>query len=271
MPDILDRILATKRDEVAAGRLRLDFDAMLARARAMPPPRDFVGAMRTKLASGQPAVIAEIKRASPSAGTFRSGTHGRFDAARFAASYEGHGAACISVLTDREYFSGSQDDLVAARAACRLPVLRKDFIVDAWQIAESRAMGADAVLFIMGTAPIEQFRAWERLACELGMAVLAESHDGTQLEQALELSTPLIGINNRDLTRFTTDVGVTLRLKSRVPVDRILIAESGIDTPGIARQMRAAGVSAFLIGGAFMSQPDPGAALAKHFSTKSLL
>lgn len=265
MANILDRILATKREEVAAAKARTGFAEVLARARASAPVRDFAGALRDRVAAGKPAVIAEIKRGSPSAGTFRHADLPPFDPAAFAASYEAHGAACLSVLTDRDYFGGCDDDLVRARAACALPVLRKDFIVDEYQIAEARALGADAVLFILGTAPLERFREWEALACDLGLSVLAESHDGAQLAQALALQTPLIGINNRDLTRFTTDVATTLELKSRIPADRLLVTESGIDSQAVAADLRRHGVNAFLIGGAFMSQPDPGRALAAHF------
>jgi indole-3-glycerol phosphate synthase len=266
MPNILDRILDTKREEVAAAKALRPWEAVFEDARQAAPPRDFAGALRAKLSAGQPAVIAEIKRASPSAGQFRAAYAPAFDPAQFAAAYEANGAACLSVLTDRNYFHGSMSDLIAARGACALPVLRKDFIVDEYQIAEARAAGADAVLFIMGTAPVAQFRAWEALAAELGLAVLAESHSAEELDDALQLATPLIGINNRDLTRFVTDIRRTLDLKSRIPENRILITESGIDTPEIARSMRQEGVNAFLIGGAFMSQPDPGRALRAHFA-----
>ncbi|MBL8521600.1 MAG: indole-3-glycerol phosphate synthase TrpC [Betaproteobacteria bacterium] len=266
MGTILDRILATKRSEVARAKVERPWASVLAEARHMPPPRDFVGALQAKIASGAPAVIAEIKRASPSAGEFRKSGQAEFDPAAFARSYERHGAACLSVLTDREYFRGSLDDMVIARAACALPVLRKDFIVDAYQIAEARAAGADAVLFIMGTAETAQFLEWEALARELGLAVLAESHTREDLEQALQLTTPLIGINNRDLGTFSTDVNRTLELQARVPDGRMLITESGIDTPDIARRMQRHGVRAFLVGGAFMSQADPGQALQRHFA-----
>ncbi len=266
MADILDRILATKRGEVALASQTQPLDEVLRLARAAPPSRDFIGAIRAKIAARQPAVIAEIKRASPSAGHFRNDQAPPFDPAAFAAAYEANGAACLSVLTDRDYFHGCLEDLQAARGACALPVLRKDFIVDAYQVAEARAAGADAVLFIMGTARVEQFREWEQLAAALGLAVLAESHNERELDDALALDTPLIGINNRDLTRFVTDVDTTLRLKERVPSDRILVTESGIDTPAIAAHMQARGVQAFLIGGAFMAQRDPGEALRRHFA-----
>ena len=269
MSDILQKILATKRREISEAKARRPLVEIAAAAREMPPPRDFVGAIRAKLAAGKPAVIAEIKKASPSAGVFRSSLAGEgaaFDPARFARSYETHGAACLSVLTDKEYFQGSIDDLITARAACRLPVLRKDFIVDPYQIVEARAMDADAVLFIMGAAPIAQFMEWENLAESLGLAVLAESHQESELHQALMLKTPLIGINNRDLTQFTTNIGTTLSLRKHVHTDRILVTESGISDAGIVQKMAAAGVGTYLIGGALMGSVEPGLALAALFS-----
>lgn len=273
MSDILQKILATKRREVSAAKTRLPQAEMEARATDTHLPRDFVGAIRAKRAAGKPAVIAEIKKASPSAGVFRSGLAGAasaFDPARFARSYQAHGAACLSVLTDSEYFQGSNEDLVAARAACRLPVLRKDFIVDPYQIVEARAMGADAVLFIMGAVPIEQFREWENLAQSLGLAVLAESHQEDEIHQALTLKTPLIGVNNRDLTQFTTNIETTLNLMRYVPPDRILVTESGISDASIVMKMSGAGVGAYLIGGALMQSVDPGASLAALFANKLL-
>lgn len=269
MSDILQKILATKRREVSAAKDRRPLAEVTAAAREMPLPRDFVGAIRAKRAAGKPAVIAEIKKASPSAGVFRSGLAGAgsvFDPARFARSYETHGAACLSVLTDREYFQGSNEDLIAAQAVCRLPVLRKDFIVDPYQIVEARAIGADAVLFIMGAVPIAQFLEWENLAQSLGLAVLAESHQESELQQALMLETPLIGVNNRDLTRFTTNIETTLSLIKHMPTDRILITESGISDAGIVMQMSAAGVGAYLIGGALMESVEPGVAMAALFA-----
>lgn len=269
MSDILQKILATKFREVEESKAKVSTPEIEERARAMPPSRDFVGAIRTKCLAGKAAVIAEIKKASPSAGVFRAGLSGAnamFDPARFARSYEAHGAACLSVLTDREYFQGSVDDLVAARAACRLPVLRKDFVIDPYQIFEARAMGADAVLFIMGAAPIEEFKVWETLASSLGLAVLAESHHEAELLQALALKTPLIGVNNRDLTTFTTNIETTLTLKHHIASDKILITESGIHNAGIVARMSAAGVGAYLIGGALMESDEPGAALASLFA-----
>lgn len=269
MPDILQKILATKRREVAVARERVPMAELAVRVRDMPPMRDFVGAIRAKRAAGKAAVIAEIKKASPSAGVFRSalaGASAAFDPAAFARSYEVHGAACLSVLTDREYFQGSTEDLIAARAACQLPVLRKDFIVDPYQILEARAMGADAVLFIMGAVPVERFQEWESLAESLGLSVLAESHHAEELLQALTLKTPLIGVNNRDLTRFKTSIETTLALQELVPEDRILVTESGISDPAIVKTMTAAGIGAFLVGGALMSSSEPGTALATLFA-----
>lgn len=267
MSDILRKILATKREEVASARATTPLAELRARAAAAPPVRDFVGAIRTRHAAQRPAVIAEIKRASPSAGVFRAPLEGAafFSPGRFADSYARNGAACLSVLTDRGYFQGSPQDLIEARAACTLPVLRKDFIVDAYQIVEARAMGADAVLFIMGAAPIETFRTWEGIAHELGLAVLAESHTGAELAEALTLKTPLIGINNRDLTRFETDLQTTLKLKSHVPDGRIIITESGIASPADVARMQLAGVTTYLIGGALMEKADPGVALGQLF------
>ena len=265
MADIFQRILTTKRREVIEASKHLPLPVLTERANAAPPVRDFVGAIRGKHRAGKLAVIAEIKKASPSAGVFRAKLGGDFDPAAFAVSYQAHGAACLSVLTDREYFQGSTADLVAARAACSLPVLRKDFIVDAYQIVESRAMGADAVLFIMGAVDIALFRQWEQLAASLGMAVLAESHNEDELRQALQLETPLIGINNRDLTKFTTNVGTSLRLKQQVPAERILVTESGVDNAQIAARLAEQGIATFLVGGALMALEDPGAGLDSLF------
>ncbi len=271
MSDILKKILATKYVEVVAAKARLPLAELTARVADAPPLRDFVGAIRAKHAAGLPAVIAEIKKASPSAGVFRARLDSddkSFDPARFAKSYEQHGAACLSVLTDREYFQGSVEDLIAARAACKLPVIRKDFIVDAYQIIEARAMGADAVLFIMGAVDIGLFQEFEALAQSLGLAVLAESHSRAELEQALMLKTPLIGVNNRDLTRFVTDLNTTLSLKAHIPSERILVTESGINSPAAVKTMSLAGVNTYLIGGSLMEKSDPGAALLSLFDGK---
>ena len=268
MSDILQKIFATKRREVIDAKARRPQAEIEAFVRDMQATRDFVGAIRAKRAAGKAAVIAEIKKASPSVGVFRPGLAGAgaaFDPALFAQSYEAHGAACLSVLTDREYFQGATEDLVAARAACRLPVLRKDFIVDPYQIVEARAMQADAVLFIMGAVPIGVFQEWEALAASLGLAVLAESHHENELQQALMLKTPLIGINNRDLTQFTTNIETTLTLKKFVPPDRILVTESGIVDPSTVAKMSAAGVGVYLVGGALMASAEPGNALSALF------
>ena len=263
--NILQQILATKRREVAAARAHAPLAEMEARARRQPPSRDFVAALRARHARNEPAVIAEIKKASPSAGTFR-GESGDFDAARFARSYAANGAACLSVLTDKEYFQGSAEDLAAARAVCDLPVLRKDFIVDPYQVFEARAMGADAVLFIMGAVDIALFREWETLAVSLGLAVLAESHNEAELAQALSLRTPLIGINNRDLTRFVTDLDVTARLSRLVPEGRIIVSESGINSRADVEWLQRSRVNTYLVGGALMASPEPGKALAALFA-----
>jgi indole-3-glycerol phosphate synthase len=266
--DILQKILTTKRDEVTAAKARLPLAELKARANDAPPIRDFVGAIRAKHAAGKAAVIAEIKKASPSAGVFRAALNGdgaAFDPARFAASYAAHGAACLSVLTDRDYFQGSVEDLVAARGACELPVIRKDFVVDAYQVVEARAMGADAVLFIMGALPIAEFRELEDLAESLGLAVLAESHSAPELAEALTLRTPLVGINNRDLTRFVTDINTTLTLKTQVPEGKLVVTESGIGSADTVQRMSAAGVNTYLVGGALMEKGDPGTALSALF------
>lgn len=264
MADILQTILETKRREVAEASARLPVQALKEQIADLPPTRDFVAAIRSRHAGGRPAVIAEIKKRSPSAGLFRA--EGDFDPARFAASYEANGAACLSVLTDNEYFGGSTADLVAARGACNLPILRKDFVVDEYQLYEARAMGADAVLFIIDAVPIKRFMALEALADSLGMAVLAESHTAHQIEQALQLKTPLIGINNRDLTKFKTDLHATISLVPSVPANRIVVTESGIENSQAIDLMKKNGIKTFLVGGAFMRVPDPGGALAKLFA-----
>jgi indole-3-glycerol phosphate synthase len=216
--------------------------------------------LRQKHLANLPAVIAEIKKQSPSAGLFRA--EGDFRPAWFAERYAANGAACLSVLTDHDYFGGTPDDLVAARGACTLPILRKDFIVDEYQVYEARAMGADAVLFIMDALPIEAFLQLEELASTLGLAVLAESHNAPQLQQALRLRTPLMGINNRDLTIFKTDLATTTSLAPQVPSGRIVITESGVESRQAVELMKKNGILTFLVGGALMREADPGAALA---------
>ena len=262
MTDILQRILATKADEVAAGKRSRPLAEVEALARAASPPRDFTGALRSRIAAGRPAVIAEIKKASPSRGVLREG----FDPPAIARSYEAGGAACLSVLTDRQYFQGAPEFLAAARAACALPALRKDFVVDRYQIAEARAMGADAILLIVSALDDARLADFEAEARGLGMAVLAEVHDGDELDRALRLATPLIGINNRNLRTFEVSLATTLGLLPRIPADRLVITESGILAPADVAAMRAAGVHAFLVGEAFMRAADPGTALRALFA-----
>jgi indole-3-glycerol phosphate synthase len=223
--------------------------------------RDFVGALRAKIAAGKPAVIAEVKKASPSKGVLRAD----FIPADIAQSYAEYGAACLSVLTDQQFFQGEIDFLKQARASCQLPVLRKDFMVDAYQIYESRAMGADCILLIAACLTDAQMKEFEAIARSLDMAVLVEVHDGAELDRALQLKTPLIGINNRNLKTFEVSLETTLALKARVPADRLLVTESGIVTREDVLRMGAAGVNAFLVGEAFMRAPEPGEALEKLF------
>lgn len=261
MSDILDKILAVKRTEVAAAAAAMPLAAIRAAAEAQAPPRDFVGALRMKLGAGGTAVIAEIKKASPSKGVIRPDFH----PAEIAADYARHGAACLSVLTDREFFQGAPEYLQAARAACTLPVLRKDFMVDPYQIYEARALGADAILLIVAALSDNAMGEFEALAASLGMAVLVESHDAGELERALKLNTPLQGINNRNLRSFEVNLDTTLAQLERIPADRIVVTESGILASGDVALMRRNGVNAFLVGEAFMRAPSPGAELAKLF------
>ena len=262
MSDILKKIIATKHEEVAAARALKPLAVVEAEAAAQPAPRDFVGAIRAKIAAGQPAVIAEIKKASPSKGVIRPDFH----PADIARSYAEHGAACLSVLTDRQYFQGEPAYLQAARAACPLPVLRKDFMVDAYQVAEARAMGADCILLIASALSLEEMQALEAQAHALGLAVLVEVHDGLELEAALQLKTPLVGINNRNLRTFEVTLQTTLDLLARIPADRIVVTESGILAPADVALMRANRVDTFLVGEAFMRAPSPGAELARLFA-----
>jgi len=259
---ILDRIMEVKRAEVAASRRQLSLEALQERARTAPAPRDFVGALRARVATGRAAVIAEIKRASPSKGVLRAD----FDPVSIARSYEKHGAACMSVLTDKEFFQGSEQHLKAARAACGLPALRKDFMLEPYQVFESRALGADCILLIAAALSREAMRELESVAAGLGMAVLVEVHDATELDAALELKTPLLGINNRNLRSFETRLETTLDLLPRVPAGRLVVTESGILAPQDVARMRARGVHAFLVGEAFMRAVDPGAALQQLFA-----
>lgn len=262
MSHVLDRILATKRQEVEYARQRVPLEDLQRAIAVASPPRGFERALRAKIAVGLPGVIAEIKRASPSKGLIRAD----FDPARIAATYEANGAACLSVLTDREFFGGSPEDLKMARAACALPALRKDFILDPYQVYEARSWGADCILLIMDAAPDKELRELEALAMGLGMDVLIESHDATQLARALTLVSPLIGINNRDLRTFETRLETTLDLVDRVPKDRLLITESGISRPDDVKRLKSANVSAYLVGSAFMAAEDPGSELKAVFS-----
>jgi indole-3-glycerol phosphate synthase len=261
MSDILNKILAVKAKEVAAAKAEEPFDAMRAAAEFAVPPRDFVGAVRSKMAAGQAAVIAEIKKASPSKGVLRA----QFDPAAIAAAYERAGAACLSVLTDRPFFQGAPEYLQEARAACALPALRKEFIVDEYQVAESRALGADAILLIVAALEDAQMAALEACALAYGMDVLVEIHDGAELDRALALKTPLLGINNRNLRNFSVTLDTTFNLLPRIPKDRLVVTESGIATQRDVAMMRERGVNAFLVGEAFMRAPDPGAALTGLF------
>ena len=280
MSDILQKILAVKREEVAAALALKPMADLRAEAAAQSPPRDFAGAIRAKVSSGGTAVIAEIKKASPSKGVIRAD----FRPGEIAASYASHGAVCLSVLTDRQFFQGAPEYLIEARAACSLPVLRKDFIIDAYQVVEARAMGADCILLIVaaflpgadtpsprlrgegrGEGPVARMHALETLAHELGMAVLVEVHDAAELDLALQLQTPLIGINNRNLRTFEVSLHTTLDLLARIPPGRIVVTESGILAPDDVALMRGRGVNAFLVGEAFMRAPDPGLALQTLF------
>ena len=260
--DILARILATKADEITAAKRARPPAEIAAAARAQSPPRDFEGALRAKIAAGRPAVIAEIKKASPSRGVLRAD----FDPPAIAASYERGGAACLSVLTDRTYFQGDATHLAGARDASALPVLRKDFIVDEYQVVEARAIGADAILLIVAALPDARLAALEACARDLGMAVLAEVHDGAELVRALKLATSLVGINNRDLRTFDVSLGTTLGLLPSIPAGKLVVTESGVLAPADVAILSASGVRAFLVGEAFMRAPDPGAALAELFA-----
>ena len=261
MSDILQRIVEVKREEIAAARPRRSAADLQELARAQSAPRGFAGALRRAVARGDAAVIAEVKKASPSKGVLRE----RFDPAAIAASYARHGAACLSVLTDVQFFQGHEDYLRQAREACALPVLRKDFMIDPYQVVEARAMGADCILLIAACLADSQMAELEHAAAEQGMDVLVEVHDGAELRRALALRTPLVGINNRNLRTFEVTLDTTLALMADVPPERLLVTESGILAPADVARMRGAGVHAFLVGEAFMRAPDPGAALAALF------
>ena len=260
--DILKRIVEVKRDEIRAARKRRDLASLRRDAESLGGVRDFVGAMRAKIAAGQAAVIAEIKKASPSKGVLRE----HFVPAEIAASYARGGAACLSVLTDVQFFQGAVAYLEQARAACALPVLRKDFMIDAYQVFEAREMGADCILLIAACLDDAQMADLEAQAHALGLAVLLEVHDGSELDRALRLKTPLVGINNRNLRTFEVTLDTTLGLLKNVPPDRLLITESGVLAKADVDRMRGAGVSAFLVGEAFMRAADPGQALGVLFA-----
>ena len=261
MSDILSKIVAVKHDEVAESKRQKPLAAVRMDAESRLQTRDFVGAMQRKIAAGRPAVIAEVKKASPSKGVLRAD----FIPADIAQSYAEFGAACLSVLTDRQFFQGQPDFLKQARASCALPVLRKDFMVDPYQVYESRVMGADCILLIAACLDDAQMADMEALALSLDMAVLVEVHDGAELDRALRLKTPLIGINNRNLKTFEVDLNITLSLLARVPEGRLLVTESGITTSADVQRLRAAGVQAFLVGEAFMRAEEPGVALSELF------
>jgi indole-3-glycerol phosphate synthase len=261
MADILKRILAVKAKEMVRAKTGKTLAVVQAEARAASPARDFVGSLREKVTAGRPAVIAEIKKASPSKGVLRE----VFEPALIARSYAHHGAACLSVLTDEQFFSGKIKDLQDVRHACRLPVLRKDFIIEPYQIYESRVAGADCILLIVAALELARMQEFEAIAHELRMSVLVEVHDGGELEQALQLKTPLIGINNRNLRTFETQLATTLGLLARVPQDRLVVTESGILKPEDVKLMRENNVNCFLVGEAFMRAAEPGAELERLF------
>ena len=260
IPSILKRILETKAEEVAVRSARCNLAEISAMARDQAPARGFANRVTTLTANG-PAVIAEVKKASPSAGVIRED----FRPADIAASYEQAGAACLSVLTDEQYFQGCDDYMAGARQACSLPVLRKDFMVDPWQIHESRAIGADCILLIVAALQRDQLQELDGLAGEMGLDVLVEVHDERELEDALSTGTRLVGVNNRDLHTFTTDLATSERLRPMLPPDLTMVTESGIHTLQDVRRMQAAKINAFLVGEAFMRSADPGEALQKLF------
>ena len=262
MSGILQRILAVKAEEVQAASAAKPLKALRAEVTQAPEPRDFLGSLNASVAQGRAAVIAEIKKASPSKGVLRED----FDPAAIARSYEKGGASCLSILTDREFFHGAPEYLRQGREACTLPVLRKDFIIDPWQVYESRVMGADCILLIVKALGDAQLRDLTALAVDLGMDALLEVHDGEELERALALGPPFVGINNRDLTSFHTDLAVTLDLLPRIPEGCLVVTESGIQTRADVARMRNQGVNGFLVGEAFMRAEDPGMKLAELFA-----
>lgn len=262
MSNVLMRILQVKAEEIAQATQVKDLVAVRREAEAAGPVRDFAAALRARVDAGQPAVIAEIKKASPSKGVLRED----FDVSAIARSYAEHGAACLSVLTDRQFFQGAPEFLVQARAACALPALRKDFMVDPYQVFEARAMGADCILLIVAALSDTQLVELEAQAHALGMGVLVEVHDREELDRALALSTPLLGINNRDLRTFETRLETTIGLLPHIPQGKLVITESGILTGHDVQRMRSHAVGAFLVGEAFMRATDPGLALRTLFA-----
>ncbi|GLQ96814.1 indole-3-glycerol phosphate synthase TrpC [Dyella mobilis] len=264
MTDILQRILARKAEELAERSAKLPLKELSARVKDLPDTRGFAAAVEAKIAEGLPAVIAEVKKASPSKGVIRA----EFDPAAIARSYEAGGAACLSVLTDKDFFQGSEDFLQQARAACSLPVLRKDFIIDPYQVYEARAIGADCILLIVAALGDADLLELSLLAADLDLDVLCEVHDAEELERAQAVPVPLIGVNNRNLRTFHTSLDTSLELQDLMDYDRILVAESGIHTPEDVTRLREAGIHAFLVGEAFMRAPDPGAELKRLFDAR---
>lgn len=261
MSDILDRILARKVEEIAERSAKLNLSELMARVADLPDTRGFAAAIESKIEAGQPAVIAEIKKASPSKGVIREA----FDPADIARSYELGGAACLSVLTDADFFQGHEDYLRQARSACSLPVLRKDFTIDPYQVYEARAMGADCILLIVAALDDANLLDLSLLAAELDLDVLVEVHDEEELERALDVPAPLIGVNNRNLRTFEVSLETSVNLRARAPQDRLLVSESGIATPADVARLRGVGIDAFLVGETFMRATDPGAALKQLF------
>jgi len=265
VPDILRRIVARKTEEVRSRSERLSLKTLSRQVVSAPAPRDFIGALRAHLLQGRPAVIAEIKKASPSKGVLRAD----FQPAEIARDYAHHGASCLSVLTDIDFFQGADAHLQEARSACELPVLRKDFTIDPYQIYEARALGADCVLLIVAILGDAQLRELALLAGDLAMDVLVEVHTAEELERALPIGPPLIGVNNRDLRTFETRLDTTLKLLPMIPKDQMVVTESGILVAEDVALMRANNVNAFLVGEAFMRAPDPGARLAELFQLET--
>jgi indole-3-glycerol phosphate synthase len=263
MTDILQRILARKAEELAERSAKLPLKELSARVKDLPDTRGFAAAVEAKIAEGLPAVIAEVKKASPSKGVIRA----EFDPVAIARSYEAGGAACLSVLTDKDFFQGSEDFLQQARAACSLPVLRKDFIIDPYQVYEARAIGADCILLIVAALGDADLLELSLLAADLDLDVLCEVHDAEELERAQAVPVPLIGVNNRNLRTFHTSLDTSLELQELMEYDRILVAESGIHTPDDVARLREAGINAFLVGEAFMRAADPGQELKRLFDT----